>query len=91
MHEQAFRALKGKLVTPPVLKYPDFEQIIILTDASGEGLGAVISQEEVTRDLPVAFASRTLNQAETIPQSTWLSCGACVILDHTCTAGSLRW
>jgi len=35
-----------------------------MTDASGEGLGAVLSQGEITKDRPVAFASRTLNQAE---------------------------
>ena len=65
VHEQAFHTLKGKLITPPVLKYPDFNQPFILTtDASGEGLGAVLSQGEITRDLPVAFASRTLNRAE---------------------------
>ena len=57
--------MKEKLVLPPVLKYPDFDQSFILTtDASGEGLGAVLSQGELGKDLPVAFASRTLNQAE---------------------------
>jgi transposase InsO family protein len=64
-HEQAFQTLKGKLVAPPILKYPDFDQPFILTtDASGEGLGAVLSQGEITKDRPVAFASRTLNSAE---------------------------
>ena len=65
VHEQAFQTLKGKLVSPPVLKYPDFNRSFILTtDASGEGLGAVLSQGDLGKDLPVAFASRTLNQAE---------------------------
>jgi transposase InsO family protein len=64
-HEQAFQTLKGKLVSPPVLKYPDFNRSFILTtDASGEGLGAVLSQGDIRKDLLVAFASRTLNQAE---------------------------
>ena len=66
-HEQVFQTLKGKLITPPVLKYPDFHQSFILTtDASGEGLGAVLSQGKVGKDLPVAFASRTLNRAERV-------------------------
>ena len=57
--------MKEKLVSPPVLKYPDFDRSFILTtDASGEGLGALLSQGESGKDLPVAFASRTLNQAE---------------------------
>jgi hypothetical protein len=53
-------------MTPsPILKYPDFTQRFILTtDASGEGLGAVLSQGAIGKDLPVAFASRTLNRAE---------------------------
>ena len=28
VHEQAFQALKGKLIAPPVLKYPDFTQLL---------------------------------------------------------------
>jgi hypothetical protein len=64
-HERAFQTLKGKLISPPVFKYPDFNRSFILTtDASGEGLGAVLSQGDLGKDLPVAFASRTLNQAE---------------------------
>jgi len=64
-HEQAFQTLKEELIKPPVLKYPDFNQIFILTtDASGKGIGAVLSQGEVGKDLLVAFASRALNRAE---------------------------
>jgi hypothetical protein len=63
--EQAFQILKRKLISPPVLKCPDFNQRFILTtDASGEGLGAVLSQGEIGKDLPVTFGSRTLNRAE---------------------------
>jgi len=96
VHEQAFQTLKGKLITPPVLKYPDFnEPFILTTDASGEGLGAVLSQGEITRDLPVAFASRTLNRAErnysTTRQEHLAIVWACVILDHNYTAGSSQW
>jgi hypothetical protein len=64
-HKQAFQTLKGELIRQPALKYPDFNQSFILTtDPSGEGLGAVLSQGEGGKDLPVAFTSRTLNQAE---------------------------
>ena len=63
--EQAFQTLKEKLISPPVLKYPDFnERFILTTDASGEGLGAVLSRGEIGKDSAVAYASRTLNRAE---------------------------
>jgi hypothetical protein len=63
--ERAFRSLKSKLTSPPILRYPDYSRRFILTtDASNEGLGAVLSQGEIGKDLPVAFASRSLNKAE---------------------------
>jgi hypothetical protein len=63
--EQAFQTLKEKLILAPVLKYPDFNQRFILTtDASEEGLSAVLSQGEICKDFAVAFASRALNRAE---------------------------
>lgn len=48
-----------------ILAYPDFEKPFNLTtDASQFALGAVLSQGEIGKDRPVAFASRTLNKAE---------------------------
>jgi hypothetical protein len=47
------------------LKYPNFsEEFILTTDASIDGAGAVLSQGEIGKDLPVAFASRSFNKAE---------------------------
>ena len=52
----AFETLKDKLVTAPILQYPDFSKPYILTtDASGIGLGAVLSQGEVGKDKPIAL------------------------------------
>ena len=34
------------------------------TDASNQGLGAVLSQGPIGKDLPVGYASRSLNKAE---------------------------
>ena len=63
--ENAFQQLKGKLTSKPILQYPDLEKDFILTtDASNQGLGAVLSQGEIGKDLPIAYASRNLNSAE---------------------------
>ena len=35
-----------------------------MTDASNEGAGAILSQGEIGKDHPIAFASRSLNYAE---------------------------
>ena len=64
--ETAFQTLKSRLVTPPVLAYPCFTKDFTLeTDASIQGLGAVLSQVQEDGKLhPVAFASRALNPSE---------------------------
>jgi hypothetical protein len=63
--ENAFQGLKDKLITQPILQFPDFtKEFILTTDASNLGLGAVLSQGEIGKDLPIAYASRNLNQAE---------------------------
>ena len=56
------------LIQAPVLTYPDFNQpFIIYTDALGIGLGAVLSQQgNDGREHVIAYASRSLNQAEKI-------------------------
>ena len=62
----AFLRLKDLLVTPPVLAFPNFTKSFVLhTDASIEGLGAVLEQEQEDGRLhPVAYASRSLSKAE---------------------------
>ena len=59
-------SLKERLVTPPVLAYPAFDVNFTLeTDASIQGLGAVLSQPQADGKLhPVAYTSRALNKAE---------------------------
>jgi hypothetical protein len=53
------------LTSQPLLQYTDFSKPFILTtDASNDALGAVLSQGEIGRDLPIACASRTLSKAE---------------------------
>uniref|UniRef100_A0A146M1A3 RNA-directed DNA polymerase n=2 Tax=Lygus hesperus TaxID=30085 RepID=A0A146M1A3_LYGHE len=63
--EEAFQTLKTRLVTPPVLAYPDFSKPFILaTDGSKEGLGCVLSQVIDGVEHPVAYASRRTSHAE---------------------------
>ena len=64
--EHSFQTLKQKLTSTPVLAYPSFDKSFILeTDASIEGIGAVLSQpQEDAMVHPVAYASRSLTAAE---------------------------
>lgn len=49
----------------PILKLPDFDRTFILrTDASEDGIGAVLLQLENDEKLPVAYASRKLQDRE---------------------------
>ncbi|KAK0608302.1 hypothetical protein LWI29_028621 [Acer saccharum] len=53
----AFEQLKRALVSPPVLRLPDFtQQFIVESDACGVGIGAILIQQ----DRPVAFYSEAL-------------------------------
>ena len=56
--ETAFQTLKLALMAAPVLALPDFQvQFDIHTDASGVGIGAVLSQ----RGHPIAYLSKGLS------------------------------
>jgi len=45
--QNVFENLKDKLTSPPILGYPDFQQRFELhTDASTQGLGAVLYQKQ---------------------------------------------
>jgi len=64
--QHSFELLKNKLISQPILAYPDWNKPFILTtDASNEAIGAILSQGIIGKDKPLAFASRTLNKAET--------------------------
>ena len=65
VHE-AVRTLKEKILTSPLLAFPDFTKPFLLeTDASKEGLGAILSQKQDNgRFHPVSFGSHSLTPAE---------------------------
>ena len=65
-HENAFNVLTKMLAKDVVLAFPNFKQEFqITTDASGIGLGAVLSQiQDSDEERPIAFASRVLSKAE---------------------------
>lgn len=63
---QSFEYFKTCLSNPPILQFPDFTKVFqITTDASKVAVSAILSQGEHPNDLPIAYASRTLNDAET--------------------------
>ena len=65
-HDQAFSALKNSLAHEVTLAFPDFSrQFRVATDASGVGIGAVISQiQHDGQERPISFISRVLTKTE---------------------------
>ena len=63
---EAFERLKATCLQAPILAFPDFNKPFLLeTDASGRGLGAVLSQKQADgRYHPIAYASRVMNETE---------------------------
>lgn len=64
-YREAFENLKLMLQNSPILQLPDFsKQFLVTTDASNFAIGGVLSQKFDGNDLPIAYASRTLNKSE---------------------------
>ena len=62
--QNSFELLQQKLMTAPVLRYPDPSQTYIFnTDASGFGVGAVLSQERGVERV-IAYYSKTFSPPE---------------------------
>ncbi|MGH0152770.1 UNVERIFIED_CONTAM: hypothetical protein FKN15_039155 [Acipenser sinensis] len=63
--ETAFQQLKQLLTDAPILNFADFTAPFILyTDASSQGLGAVLSQKQDGCERVIAYASRSLHPSE---------------------------
>lgn len=64
-HQKALEQLVDLLKNPPILAYPDFSLPFTLhTDASDQGLGAVLYQRQNGKLRVIGFGSRTLSQSE---------------------------
>ncbi|PIK48803.1 hypothetical protein BSL78_14341 [Apostichopus japonicus] len=64
-HQIVLDSLIDDLATAPVMAYPDFSQPFVLhTDASQDGLGAVLYQRQGGVMRVIGYGSRTLNPAE---------------------------
>ena len=64
--QRSFTKVKGIVTSTSVLAYYDVQKpTIVSVDASSYGLGAVLLQKHKDGYHPVAFASRTLSDAET--------------------------
>ncbi|CAB5195545.1 unnamed protein product [Rhizophagus irregularis] len=74
--QEAFEKLKEKLIQYPILRHPDWKkEFLLITDASGKGLGAVLSQkDEKGKEVVIAYASRSLLPAEENYPITELEC-----------------
>ena len=64
--QRAFEELRDKLLHPPILRYPNLKKpFLLMTDASGFALGAVLGQQEDNeKDHVIAYASRGLKPHE---------------------------
>lgn len=77
--EMAFQDIKSCLITAPTLSCPDFARpFTISCDASGVGIGAVLSQDTEQGESVVAYASRTLTQQEQNFSATERECLAVI-------------
>lgn len=63
--QKAFETLKTALTTAPILGYPTAEgSFIVDTDASNEGMGAVLSQVQGDTEKVISYFSKTFSKPE---------------------------
>lgn len=56
---------KNILANEQIFQYPDFvKSFIFTTDASNEAISTKLSQEIIGQNLPIAYASRNINNTE---------------------------
>lgn len=78
--QQAFKKLKGYLLSYPLLRHPDFQKpFAIYTDASAYGVGAILKQlDDEGKEVVVSYASRMLSKPERNYSATERECLAII-------------
>ena len=74
--DAAFNTLKQKMTEAPILAHPDYDkEFILYTDASYQGLGFILSQEdEQGKEHPVRYGGRKLRPSKKNYTITDLEC-----------------
>lgn len=88
--EKSFNELKRQLLSPQILKYPDFSKPFkVIVDASTFACGGVQTQEYDGVDHPVQFISRTFKKGElnnrSLRKNYWRFISRSPHLDHIYT------
>lgn len=83
-----FERLKVALTTTPVLILPNFaEDFIIETDASGEGIGTILSQRDVPSPSLVRLSDPQNGRGQPMKKRCWLSWKLSAYGEHTYWVG----
>lgn len=77
--EESFQKIKECLVAAPVLNCPDYSlPFVVQTDASGYGIGAVLTQPHPDGDRVISYLSRSLSRQERQYSTTERECLAVI-------------
>ena len=84
--EKAFTVLKQKLISAPILGFPDMDKPFVLTtDASGTGLGFILSQkDDENHERVIMYGGRALHKSEKNYTVTEIEALAVVYPVHEC-------
>jgi transposase InsO family protein len=78
--EQAFKEIKKRLMTAPILVTPKWDQMFTIhTDASDYAVGAMLTQGEGDDERPIAYMSRKLVHAQVNYTTTEKECLAILL------------
>ncbi|KRZ17157.1 Transposon Tf2-9 polyprotein [Trichinella zimbabwensis] len=74
--QAAFDAVKHQLTSAPIFAYPDFRRrFLVDVDASGDGLGAVLSQRDGSKERVEHRPGRLHGNADVLSRTSCAQCG----------------